>query len=219
MDCSVGFLGELVGGNALVQCEEITIARRIRPSMVAAEVVALVALSESAVAPKAPTTGAHTLLLPASAWSLSNHRPSCRRLMRVCWSTFFAKGRESGSRFQQRDSCRAALPYPVADVRSGTGCHVRVCERYPLPGGISTLDSSPHWMRAAQRSLRMAAGRSAPGRTKRSSWSGKNASALQAGRRAVTGAVEADGAARFRCRERFEVVLPKSPHARLHDCG
>jgi hypothetical protein len=101
----------------------------------------------------------------ASDCSLSNHMPSWRRLTRVCWETFFAKGSVSGSRIQHRESCCAAFPKPVAcerGVKERAGG--RVQSYLPL-GGISTPGSSPHWRKVDQRSLRMVAGPSAPGCT------------------------------------------------------
>jgi hypothetical protein len=45
--------------------------------------------------------------------------------MSVCGWTFFAKGSESGSRIQHRDSCSAALPKPASWRYRQTVCEVR----------------------------------------------------------------------------------------------
>jgi hypothetical protein len=97
----------------------------------------------------------------------------------VCWETFFAKGRVSGSRIQQRESCSAAFPKPVTRERV-VEQRVRG-EWYLLPEGISTRGSSPHWMKADQRSLRMVAGPSAPGCTAQSDGVGDGRAADEQG--------------------------------------
>lgn len=55
----------------------------------------------------------------------------------MCWETFFAKGRVSGSRIQQRESCSAAFPKPVARERV-------VEQRVRAGSGTCFLEVSPH---------------------------------------------------------------------------